>query len=394
MSPIRAVAGFAIVLAAMLVVSPAIIAAPDDGRAATPPMGWNSWNKFGCDVSESLIREMADAMVTSGMQRAGYQYIVIDDCWQVDRTGDGQIVPDPQRFPNGMRPLGDYIHARGLKFGLYSDVGTKTCQGRPGSHGYEREDATAYASWGVDYVKYDWCASEGIDAKVSYTRMRDALDATGRSIVFSMCEWGVSKPWLWARGVGHLWRTTDDILDCWDCKDEYNSMGFTKLLDINEPYARYAGPGGWNDPDMLEVGNGGMTAAEYRAHFSLWALMAAPLMAGNDLRSMSDDTKAILTNADVIAIDQDKLGRQGSRVRDDGDVEVWTKPLFDGGSAVILFNRSGSSHAIHASWSEIGLAKPPSQVRDLWTHQSVAPNADGLTVTVPSHDVLLVRVAP
>ena len=188
MSRIRAVGAFSIVLAAMLVVSRAIIAAPDDGRAATPPMGWNSWNKFGCDVSESLIREMADAMVSTGMQRAGYQYIVIDDCWQVDRTAEGQIVPDPQRFPNGMRPLGDYIHARGLKFGVYSDVGTKTCQGRPGSHGYEREDATAYASWGVDYVKYDWCASEGIDAKVSYTRMRDALDATGRSIVFGMCE--------------------------------------------------------------------------------------------------------------------------------------------------------------------------------------------------------------
>jgi len=199
---------------------------------------------------------------------------------------------------------------------------------------------------------------------------------------------------LWARGVGHLWRTTDDILDCWDCKDEYNSMGFTKLLDINEPYARYAGPGGWNDPDMLEVGNGGMTVAEYRAHFSLWALMAAPLMAGNDVRSMSDDTKNILMNADVIAIDQDTLGRQGSRIRDDGDFEVWTKPLFDGGWAVILFNRSTSAHAIHASWSEIGLTKPPSQVRDLWTHQPVTPAVDGLTATVPSHDVLMVRVTP
>ena len=256
------------------------------------------------------------------------------------------------------------------------------------------QDAADYASWGVDYVKYDWCASEGIDAKVGYTRMRDALDATGRSIVFSMCEWGVSKPWLWARGVGHLWRTTDDILDCWDCKDEYNSMGFTKLLDINEPYARYAGPGGWNDPDMLEVGNGGMTVAEYRAHFSLWALMAAPLMAGNDVRSMSDDTKNILMNADVIAIDQDVLGRQGTsrpRRRRLRGVDQAARRRWMGGDPV------QSQH--------LGACDPRELVGD-WAHQAaipgarsvdaspVTPAADGLTATVPSHDVLMVRVTP
>jgi alpha-galactosidase len=230
-----------------------------DGLALTPPMGWNSWNRFGCDVSESLIRETADALVASGMKDAGYQYVVVDDCWQVDRDASGRIVADPERFPSGMKALADYVHSKGLKFGLYSDAGTKTCAGRPGSKGHEEEDARTYAEWGVDYLKYDWCHTEGQDARDSYARMSRALRATGRPIVFSICEWGTTRPWLWAPGIGHLWRATGDIQDCWDCGRSWGGMGVTHIIDLVADLHPYAGPGRWNDADMLEVGNGGLT---------------------------------------------------------------------------------------------------------------------------------------
>jgi alpha-galactosidase len=365
-----------------------------DDRAATPPMGWNSWNKFACNVSESLIRETADAMAASGMKAAGYQFVVIDDCWQVNRTPDGTIVADPQRFPSGMKALADYVHSKGLKFGLYSDAGTQTCQGRPGSHGFETKDATQYAAWGVDYLKYDWCHAEGLDAKAAYSAMRQALDASGRSIVFSMCEWGTAKPWTWARGIAHLWRTTGDIGDCWDCDKKDDGLGVVQILDLQAPLAPAAGPGGWNDPDMLEVGNGKMTASEYRAHFSMWAMLAAPLMAGNDLRSMSPETHDILTNSDVIAIDQDPLGRQATRVRDDGDQEVWARPLADGGEAIALLNRGNAPAKISVSWAEAGAKVGTSKIRDLWTHKEQPAQADGYSETVNPHDVVLVRLYP
>jgi alpha-galactosidase len=353
--------------------------------AKTPPMGWNSWNKFGCNVSEELIKGMADTMVSTGMKDAGYRYIVIDDCWQVSRDEKGDIVPDPQRFPSGMKALADYVHSKGLKFGLYSDAGARTCEGRPGSAGYEVEDARMYASWGVDYLKYDWCNSDGQDAKIAYPTMRDALKASGRPIVFSICEWGRNQPWTWARGVGHLWRTTGDISDRWP--------SFTRLLDQQVGLEKFAGPGGWNDPDMLEVGNGGMSTAEYRAHFSLWCLLAAPLMAGNDLRDMTPETKAILTNKDVIAIDQDPLGQQGRRVRKDGDLEVWAKKLSGKDYAVVLLNRGAAPGTIAVSWQEIGLPYDAAPlVRNLWTKEE-SPGAKGtFAVTVPSHDVVMVRV--
>jgi len=355
--------------------------------AKTPPMGWNSWNKFGCDVSETLIKGMADAIVATGMKDAGYQYVVIDDCWQVSRDAQGRIVPDLVRFPNGMKALADYVHAKGLKFGIYSDAGAKTCEGRPGSNGYEAIDAAQYAAWGVDYLKYDWCNTDGVDPKIAYPTMRDALKATGRPIVFSICEWGRNKPWEWARGVGHLWRTTGDIADRWD--------SFARLLDQQVGLEKYAGPGGWNDPDMLEVGNGGMTTAEYRAHFTLWALLSAPLMAGNDIRAMSADTKAILMNADVIALDQDPLGRQGRRIRDDGEFEVWAKWLQGGDVAVALLNRSKQAKEIGVAWTEIGLgAAAAPQVRNVWTKQEFGAVKSVFSATVPSHDVMLVRVTP
>ena len=366
-----------------------------DGLALTPPMGWNSWNKFGCDVSEKLIKEIADAMVSSGMKDAGYEYVVIDDCWQIDRDENGNIVPDPERFPNGMKHVVDYVHSLGLKFGIYSDAGTKTCQGRPGSRGYEFQDARTYASWGVDYVKFDWCHTTTQNAQASYTLMRDAIHTAGRPIVFSICEWGISKPWMWAKDVGHLWRTTDDIMDCWDCIDKRNNAGFTVLLDRVVGLESYSGPGHWNDPDMLEVGNSGLTVSESRAHFSLWCLLAAPLMAGNDLRDMSAATKEILMNKEVIAVDQDSLGKVGVKVRDDGDLEVWVKQLADGSRAVVLFNRGLTTENMSVTWTEMGYPSYlKANVRDLWQHKDVGKLKDKYSVEVPSHDAVMLRVTP
>lgn len=366
-----------------------------DELARTPPMGWNSWNRFGCDVDETLIRETADALVDSGMRDAGYEFVVIDDCWQVARDERGEIVPDPERFPSGMAALADYVHSRGLKFGLYSDAGARTCQGRPGSRGYEFQDASTYASWGVDYLKYDWCHTGEQNARESYALMRRALEAAGRPVVFSICEWGTNRPWLWAEGIGHLWRTTGDILDCWDCSEDWGGMGFSRIVDLQAGLESYAGPGHWNDPDMLQVGNGGMSLTEYRAHFSLWAVLAAPLMAGNDLRDMSDEVRDILTNPEVIAVDQDPLGLQGRKVRDDGDHEVWSRQLHDGSRAVVLFNRGDATAEIGVSWPEIGYpAHLEAGVRDLWSHEEVGPRTGSYAATVPSHGVVMVRIAP
>jgi len=370
-------------------------ARPSDALAPTPPMGWNSWNKFACDVSEQLIRETADALVATGMKDAGYTTVVIDDCWQVARDSVGTIVVDPERFPSGMKALADYVHARGLRFGLYSDAGTKTCQGRPGSRGYEYQDARTYAAWGVDYLKYDWCAHGTQNAEASYRLMRDALDASGRLITFSICEWGTNKPWLWARGVGHLWRTTGDIQDCWDCRRDWGGMGWVHILDLQVGLESYAGPGHWNDPDMLEVGNGGMTTEEYRAHFSMWAILAAPLMAGNDLRTMTPEIRDILTNREVIAVDQDPLGRQGRKVRDDGGVEVWSKELADGSRAVALLNRDTAAAAVTVAWPEIGYtAGLEARVRDLWARRDLGRMRERYTAAVPGHAAVMVRITP
>jgi alpha-galactosidase len=365
----------------------------DNGLAKTPPMGWNSWNKFACNVSEDLIRGMADAMVSSGMRDAGYRYVVIDDCWQVSRDQNGNIIADPQRFPHGMKMLADYIHSKSLRFGIYSDAGTLTCQKRPGSRGYEFQDARQYAAWGVDYLKYDWCNHSTQDSAASYSIMRDALLASGRPIVFSLCEWGSTKPWLWARDVGNLWRSGGDIGDVWDSPKE--PLGIVNILDHNADLYSFAGPGHWNDPDMLEVGNGGMTNVEYRAHFSLWAMLAAPLMAGNDLRNMSPEIREILTNKEVIAVDQDALGEQGRRVSKNGDVEVWSRRLQDGSRAVVLFNRGKDSTRIDAKWSEIGYPDHlRASVHDLWEHKDLGIFDSKFGTTVPSHGVVMVAIRP
>jgi alpha-galactosidase len=314
-----------------------------ENLAKTPPMGWNSWNKFGCNVDEVMIMGMADAMVSSGMKDAGYEYIVIDDCWQVDRDANGEIVVDKVRFPHGMKYVADYVHSKGLKFGIYSCAGSRTCAGRPGGLGHEYQDARTYAAYGVDYLKYDWCNSSTQEAKSSYANMRDALYKAGRPIVFSLCEWGQNKPWEWASTVGQLWRTTGDINDSW------NSM--IGIFDKQKDLARYAGPSGWNDPDMLEVGNGGMTYEEYKTHFSLWCMLASPLLAGNDLGTMTPETKSILMNKDLIAVNQDTLGMQATCYRDVNDYQIWVKPLSNGDKAICLLNKSDEKKTVVVDFS-------------------------------------------
>ena len=369
----------------------------ENGLAKTPPMGWNSWNKFGCKkINEKVVRESADAMASSGMRDAGYQYVVIDDCWQTERDAAGNIVADPEMFPSGMKALADYVHGRGLKFGVYTDGGAKTCAGRPGSLGHEYQDAKQYANWGVDYLKEDWCYTLPTQSsESSYTLMRDALIASGRPIVLSICEWGSTKPWLWAQQVGNLWRATGDIQDCWACTTTWGATGVTQIIDQMSGLESYAGPGHWNDPDILEVGNGGMSIDEDRAHFSMWALFSAPLLAGNDLSNMSNETKKILLNKEVIAIDQDALGQQGRRVRESGDLEVWSKQLADGSRAVVLLNRSAAPARIEVLWTDLGYpAGLVATVRNLWTASETQAQKGSYSEQVPSHGVVMVLVKP
>ncbi len=371
-----------------------------DLLAQTPPMGWNSWNKFQCNVSEDLIKSVADSIATNGMKDAGYEYVVIDDCWQVSRDDNGNIVADAQHFPSGIKALADYVHSKGLKFGIYSDAGTKTCAGRPASQGHEYQDALEYARWGIDYLKYDWCHTETRNAEEAYTTMSNALLSTGRPIVFSMCEWGTAKPWLWAKAIGNLWRTTGDISDHWEGKNKWPdgsccSLGMVDIFEMQNGIETYAGPGHWNDPDMLEVGNGGMTNNEYQAHFSFWAMLAAPLMSGNDVRSMTPEIKEILTNKEVIAIDQDKLGRQGRRVSKNGDLEIWARPLSDGGRAVILFNRGTTESEIGVAWEQIAYPNHLSaKVRDLWAHKDLGAFPGGYSTKVAGHSAVMLKVLP
>ncbi|MFZ4770667.1 MAG: glycoside hydrolase family 27 protein [Ferruginibacter sp.] len=373
-----------------------------EGLAKTPPMGWNSWNKFACNVDEKLIRETADAMVLSGMKDAGYEYIIIDDCWQVSRDENGNIVPDPIRFSSGMKALADYIHSKGLKFGLYSCAGSKTCEGRPGSRGYEYQDARAYASWGIDYLKYDFCNTDAQKAEGSYKVMRDALYAAKRPIVFSICEWGTNEPWTWAKNVGQLWRTTSDIMNCWDCKVNWGGMGWTLVMDKNEPLGRYAGAGGWNDPDMLQVGNGVLTAVESRSHFTMWAMMAAPLISGNDIRSMSPDIKEILTNKEIIALNQDTMGKQGYRWWTlDGKIELWIKTLSNNEIALCFFNRSEEVKNIDFDWNKYfsnlngktyGVTDK-TIIRDLWLKKNIGTTKNNLKAVIQPHDVLTIKLS-
>jgi len=366
------------------------------GVAMTPPMGWNSWNHFHRNVTDAVIRAQADAMVSSGMRDAGYTYINIDDTWEAEhRNADGTIQTN-EKFPD-MKALADYVHSKGLKLGIYSSPGPLTCAKFEGSYGHEEQDAKTYAAWGIDYLKYDLCGlrvqmkaapSHEAAHKImvdAYIKMRDALRSTGRPIVYSLCQYGDDAVWEWGTEVGgNLWRTTGDI------SDKYASMSAIGFSQAG--LARFAGPGHWNDPDMLEVGNGGMTAEEYRTHMSLWAILAAPLLAGNDLSTMTPETIAILTNRDVIAIDQDRAGKQGDRVSAEGPIEIWTKPLADGSKAVGVFNRHPGQLTTQVDFSKLGF-KGAVKAKDLWLGKDLGKIASPYTVTVPGHGVLLLRVS-
>lgn len=354
--------------------------------AATPPMGWSSWNHFGCHISEAIMREQAHAMATNGMKAAGYRYVNLDDCWAGKRGPDGKIEPN-SRFPN-MKALGTYIHSLGLKFGIYSSPGPKTCAGYPGSYRHVKQDAETYASWGVDYLKYDWCSAAQVyktsQMPAVYKKMHEALVATGRPIVFSLCQYGMDRVWRWGASVGgNLWRTTDDV------QPNYTRIAFIGFGQ--EGLAKYAGPGHWNDPDMLEIGNGHLNLNEQKTQMSLWCILAAPLIAGNDLTKMSPQTLDILTNPEVIAVDQDPAGIEGHRVSEVGPLEVWVKPLADGSKAVGLFNKGMSTMPITVYFKEIGFNGPVS-LRDLWAKKNLGTFKNSYTAQVPRHGVVMLRV--
>jgi alpha-galactosidase len=359
----------------------------DNGLAKTPPMGWNSWNHFHGNIDDAAVRGIADAMVSSGMKTAGYIYVNIDDTWQGSRDANGTITTN-KRFPD-MKALAGYVHSKGLKIGIYSSPGPKTCAGYEGSYGHEEQDAKQYAAWDFDYLKYDWCSAARIykdgDMHAVYQKMGDALAATGRPIVYSLCQYGRANVWEWAPSVGgNLWRTTGDIGDNWQ---SMSTIGFGQ-----NDLAKWAKPGHWNDPDMLEIGNGGMTATEYRTHMSLWSILAAPLLAGNDIRDMSSDTKNILLNKEVIAVNQDPAGHQGHRASQNGDTEIWLKELADGGRAIAFFNRGQSEAQMKAAWAELGI-KRASKVRDLWAHQDITGARENYTAQVPAHGVVMLRIS-
>ena len=375
--------------------------------AATPQMGWTSWNKFGVNINEDLIKATADKMVELGLVDAGYIYLNLDDGWHGERDEQGFIQVDPQKFPSGMKALADYVHSKGMKLGIYSDAGWKTCGGCAGSYGHEFQDAYTYAQWGVDYLKYDWCFTENINPKGAYKLMSEALKATGRQIWFSMCEWGTAKPWEWAADIAQSWRTTGDIWPYFDTipaefENQWHGDPVMKLVDLNEPLRAYAGPGHWNDPDMLEVGNGSLTLAENRAHFTLWCMMAAPLLMGNDLTTMPEEILQILCNKDVIAIDQDPLGVQGLRLKSEGGIEYWFKPLDSGDWAVCFFNRGAEDKVVLIDWESLkftdelsGKTFDPAgcKAQNLWDKKVRARKTKGTQkVYIPSHDVLLYRV--
>ncbi len=357
----------------------------NNGLAKTPPMGWNDWNAFGCGVSEQLVEQTAAFMVSSGMKAAGYQYVNIDDCWMSSsRSSSGHLVPDPNKFPDGISGVATYVHNLGLKLGIYESAGTATCAGYPGSLNHETTDANDFAAWGVDYLKYDNCNNQGVDWQVRYNAMRNALAATGRPIVYSLCEWGQDSVWTWGAGTGNLWRTTGDI-----------NASFGSMLSIfhsNVALSSFAGPGAWNDPDMLEVGNG-QSFTEDRAEFSLWAEMAAPLISGTDLRSASPATLSLYKNAAVIAVDQDSLGKQGHEIASSGGLDVLTKPLSNGDVAVTLFNENASTATISTTASAAGAASSSSyKLTNLWSNV-VTSTSGSISATVPGHGVVMYRVA-
>lgn len=390
--------------------------AADGLVAQTPPMGWNSWNTFKTGINEQLIHQSADALVSSGMQAAGYSYVTLDDGWQlVRRDSSGNLQYDSGKFPDGMKALGEYLHRRGLKFGIYTSAGVQTCMRREGSYDFEGRDVKLFASWGVDFVKVDWCcthpkhladpqrncpAHEKQDYGTTgqqqlYKRWRQAISAADRPMVLSICEWGTGKPWLWAPEIGNMWRTTEDILPCRDCKKSWWGLGWQRILDQQIPLSGYAGPGHWNDPDMLVVGVKGLDDLDAKAHFSFWSMLAAPLIAGNDPRSMSPEIQRILTNTEVIAIDQDVLGKEGTRISASHKAEIWSRQLSGGAWAVILFNRSDKPQDLRFAKSELGIHNERQfAIRDLWAHRDLGILQEEFHGNIPAHAVMMLTITP
>jgi alpha-galactosidase len=377
--------------------------------AATPPMGWNSWNKFGPAVDESVIRETADAILRTGLKDCGYEYVVIDDCWsrKSGRDANGDLVPDPERFPSGIRPLADYVHRLGLKIGVYSDAADKTCGSYPGSFGFEEQDARLWASWGIDFLKYDYCNAPEDQATAvdRYARMGEALRKTGREFLFSLCEWGGRSPQLWGRKAGgHMWRVSGDVYDSWvniwiaDWKTY--AIGVDVSIDLAADLAPYGGPGGWNDLDMLVVGlkgkgqilGTGMSQIEYQTHMSMWCMACSPLMIGCDVRAMSADTAALLSNREVLAVNQDPLGKPARRVKRIGCCEAWSKPLADSALAVALINRGSTGEDIRVKAGDLGLLDEPKLVRDLWAGEDIADFGPELVQRVEPHETILFKI--
>ena len=383
--------------------------------APTPPMGWNSWNAYSCTVTEADVREAADALVETGLREAGYEYVVVDDCWMAEEhDADGGLRADPEDFPSGVTALADYVHDRGLKFGLYSSAGSHTCQGYPASLGRERRHAEQFADWGVDYLKYDNCGDHrGRDAVDRYQEMGEALAAVDRDIVFSVCEWGQNHPWGWAGDAGgQLWRATDDVVAKWRTHEDEFGLGVRDIVErlADLDIASAHGPGGWNDPDMLQVGNGPdsgqsqheptdvrrpLTDAETRTHFGMWCLLGAPLMVGTDLTDLAETDRTLLTNERLIDIDQDPLGAQGRPVRRDGDAEVWHKPLADGGAAVALCNLGERVREIRTAVARIDTVAEADgyRIQDCWSGERWTAGSD-LAAEVEPRDTAVFRVWP
>ena len=381
-----------------------------EGLALTPQMGWNSWNKFGTDINEQMVKEMADALVSTGLRDAGYNHILLDDGWmEMERDAQGNLIPHREKFPNGIKVVADYVHSKGLKFGLYNCAGSKPCAGYPGSRGHEYQDALKYAEWGVDYLKYDWCSTGKLNAEEAYITMRDAIYAAGRPILLSICEWGTDAPWKWAQSVGHSWRTTGDIYNCFSCKHNhggYFSWGALNILDMRDQdeLRKAAGPDHWNDMDMLEIGNGGLTPDEERTHFALWTILNSPLLLGNDLRNMSPQTLDILTNKEIIAINQDSLGIQGFKYKKEGTIEVWVKPMANNEWAICFFNRSQQPSDFTFNWEretikdnvfdkEITFNRDNIyKIRDLYQHKVIGNTKKALKQKLEPNQSLVVKI--